>query len=102
MCNGYGKGEWSFGNNSAKNFIIFGADNSSSYHTDNLKNDFLTLGFLKTQLLVLILFRIGFFGAADGWGGKGKKTPPPYTLPHISYNDETWHSYTLPKNDPTV
>ena len=21
-------------------------------------------------------------------------------LSHISYNDETWHSYTLPKEDP--
>ena len=31
----------------------------------------------------LTLFRIGFFGP-----------------PHISYNDETWYSYTLPKEDP--
>ena len=29
----------------------------------------------------LTLFRMGFFGAAHGWGG------------------ETWHSYTLPKED---
>ena len=34
-----GKGEWSFGNDSAKNDIIFGVDNSSSSHTDNLKNE---------------------------------------------------------------
>ena len=34
-----GKGEWSFGNDSAKNVIIFGVDNSSSSHTDNLKNE---------------------------------------------------------------
>ena len=29
---------------------------------------------------------MGFFGAAHGWA--------------TSYNDETWHSYTLPKEDP--
>ena len=34
------KDEWSFGNDLAKNVIIFGFDNSSSSHTDNLKNDF--------------------------------------------------------------
>ena len=38
------KGEWSFGNDPARNVIIFGVDNSSSSHTDNLKNDFLMLG----------------------------------------------------------
>ena len=37
---GYGmpfdwKGEWSFGNNFAKNIIILGVDNSSLSHTDN-------------------------------------------------------------------
>ena len=40
----YGKGGWSFGNDSAKNVIIFEVDNTSSSHTDNLKNDFLILG----------------------------------------------------------
>ena len=35
---------------------------------------------------------MGFFGAAHGW-------PPPGNPPHISYNDETWHSHTLPKED---
>ena len=50
---------------------------------------------------LLTLFRMGFFGAADGWRGGGiKKAPPPKNLSHISYNDETWHSYTLPKEDP--
>ena len=41
----------------------------------------------------------GLFGAAHGWGAK---RPPPFPkiLSHISYNDETWHSYTLPKKDP--
>ena len=38
------------------------------------------------------------------WGysrmGKGKKSPcPPWSLPHIYYNDETWHSYNLPIED---
>ena len=35
---------------------------------------------------------MGFFGAAHGRGAKN--------LSHISYNDETWHSYTLPKESP--
>ena len=30
---------------------------------------------------------MGFFGAAHGWGGAK------------ICNDETWHSYTLPKED---
>ena len=42
---------------------------------------------------------MGFFGAAHGWGGGGLFGPPPLNPPHISYNDETWHSYTLPKED---
>ena len=33
------------------------------------------------------LFWMGIFGAAHGGA-------------HISYNDDTWHSYTLPKVDP--
>ena len=41
----------------------------------------------------LTLFRMGLFGAAHGWG------TPPENLSHISYNDENWHSYTLPKVD---
>ena len=36
----------------------------------------------------LTLFRMGFYG------------PPLPKICHISYNDETWHSYTLPKEDP--
>ena len=39
-----GKCDWSFGNNLAKNYVILGTDNSSSFHNDNLKNDFLNLG----------------------------------------------------------
>ena len=46
---------------------------------------------------------MGFFGAVHGWGGS--KRPPPSkkkkkNLWHISYNDETCHAYTLPKEDP--
>ena len=44
---------------------------------------------------------MGFFGAAHGWGGGGQKDlTPPKKLSHISYNDENWHSCTLPKEDP--
>ena len=52
--------------------------------------------------LVLALFRMGIFGAADRWeGGRaGKKVQLPYNLSHISYNNETCHSYTLPRKDP--
>ena len=39
-----GKGEWSFDNDYARNVIIFGVDNSSPSHADNLKNNFLILG----------------------------------------------------------
>ena len=35
-----GKGELSFGNDYARNVIIFEVDNSSSSHADNLKNNF--------------------------------------------------------------
>ena len=37
-----------------------------------------------------------FRGCSRMGGGGGKKA----YLSHISYNDETWHSYTLPKGDP--
>ena len=36
-----GTGLWSFNNDYAKNVITFGADNSSIFHADNLKSDFL-------------------------------------------------------------
>ena len=39
-----GTGEWKFGNEFARNVVIFGVDSSSSSHTDNCKNDFLVLG----------------------------------------------------------
>ena len=37
-------GSWSFGDNLARNVIIFGLDNSSSSNSDNRKNNFLILG----------------------------------------------------------
>ena len=37
-------GSWSFDNDIARNVIIFGVDNSSSFHADNQKNNFLVLG----------------------------------------------------------
>ena len=39
-----GKRSWSFNDDFTRNVIIFGVDNSSSSHSDNLKNDFLILG----------------------------------------------------------
>ena len=49
VYSGYGmafdrKDSWSFNDDTARNVIIFGVDNSSSSHTGNLKNDILTLG----------------------------------------------------------
>ena len=49
MYNGYGitfdsAGWWSFNNDTARNVIIFGVDNSSLSHSDNRKNNFLILG----------------------------------------------------------
>ena len=46
----------------------------------------------------ITLFSMGFFGAAREW--RGAKRPPLPKIFHISYNDETWHSYTLPKENP--
>ena len=31
-----------------------------------------------------------------------KVLSPSLNLSHISYNDETWHNYTLPKEDPKI
>ena len=49
----------------------------------------------------LTLFRMVLFRAAHGWGGGGAKAFPPKNLSYISCTYETWHSYTLPKEDPT-
>ena len=46
---------------------------------------------------------MGISWAAHGWGegegGGGQKGSPLPKICHTSYNDETWHSYTLPKED---
>ena len=39
-----GASSWNFGNDFARNVVIFGVDNSSLSHTDNCKNNFLVLG----------------------------------------------------------
>ena len=52
------------------------------------------------SLIYLTLLRMDFFEAAHRWvggGGRrggGKKAPLFLNLSHISYNNETWHSYT--------
>ena len=40
----YGAVSWNFDDDFARNFVVFGVDNSSSSHTDNCKNIFLELG----------------------------------------------------------
>ena len=42
------KSVWSFGNDFARNIIIFGLDNNWSSHTQNLKNDFSVLAKVPT------------------------------------------------------
>ena len=49
----------------------------------------------------LTLFRMVLFRVAHGWGGGGAKASPTKNLSYISCTYETWHSYTLPKEDPT-
>ena len=49
MYSGYGTtfdgaGAWNFGNDLAKNVVIFRIGNSSPSHTNNPKNSFLALG----------------------------------------------------------
>ena len=39
-----GAGLWNFGNDFAKNIVIFGVDYSSSWHANSRKNNFLVLG----------------------------------------------------------
>ena len=39
----YGKGHFSFDDDSVRNVVIFGVDNSSSSHIDNRINNFLVL-----------------------------------------------------------
>ena len=51
-----------------------------------------------TLLQLLTLFTMGLLGAAHGWEWVSKRPRP--KISHTSYNDETWHSYTLAKEDP--
>ena len=44
-----GAGWWSFGNDFARNAVMFGVDNSSSSHADNCKNSFLVLSEVPTD-----------------------------------------------------
>ena len=46
---------------------------------------------------------MGLFEAAHGWGGGGGgQNRPSSSLKSVTHilNDETWHSYTLPKKVP--
>ena len=44
---------------------------------------------------------MGLFVAAHWCRDQKDPPPPPFlNLSQLSYNDETWHSYTLPKEDP--
>ena len=49
------------------------------------------------QQSTLTLFRWTFLGCSRM--GAGVKKAPLSKICHTSYNDETWHSYTLPKED---
>ena len=53
----------------------------------------------SSDVLIVNTIQDGTFQGCSqiGWGQKGL---PPQNLRHISYNDQTWHSYTLPKEDP--
>ena len=42
---------------------------------------------------------MALFGAAHRWGG-AKRPPPKKSVTHTSYNDETWHTFAWPKEDP--
>ena len=53
------KGEWSSGNDLAINVIMFGVYNSSSSHTDNLKNNFLILGTTLVSMKALVYKKKG-------------------------------------------
>ena len=58
---------------------------------------FLILEWPFVTLTTLTLFRTSIFRAAHVCGGKKAFFPD---MSHTFYNDETWHSYTLPKEDP--
>ena len=49
----------------------------------------------------LTLFRMSLFWVAHRWGSK-KALPFLKSVTHISCTDETWYSYTLPKEDSKI
>ena len=49
-----GASSWSYGNDFARNVIIFNVSNSSSSRTDNRKDDFLVLKHLLMILMVVL------------------------------------------------
>ena len=53
-----GLGSWSFGNNFARNVVIFGVNNSSSSHTGNHKNNVLMLNEWPTDDIAWIYITI--------------------------------------------
>ena len=70
---------------------------SHSEELDLLKPRYILVASTRSVKYPLTLFRVAVFGAAQGGEAKG---PHPENLSHISYNNETWHNYTLPKEDP--
>ena len=52
---------------------------------------------MRLEQIKLTLFKMGLFWAAHRYGAIGFTLS--LNLSHISYNNETWHSYTLPKED---
>ena len=78
---------WSYGNDTVRNFIISGVDNSSSSHSDNHKNNFLILGKGPT------------FGINESFGAPEKtsdvnfnKAKPKFCL-SLHYNGRTSYQF---------
>ena len=78
---------WSFGNSTARNFIIFGVDNSSLSLIDNLKNIFLIFGLGQT------------YGINGSFGKPEKKFSINFTIANrkfcLSLNYDGDNSYLL-------
>ena len=53
-----------------------------------------------THYYIINPIQDGLFSGLLTDGRGAKRTPP--KICHTSYNDETWHSYTLPKEDPKI
>ena len=57
------------------------------------------MSYINYRTYVFNPIQDGLFRGCSRMGGAF--WPPLFqNLPHISYNDESWHSYTLPKEDP--